>query len=450
MNENGTKHSFVLQPLVGFCDLIILLSCALLFQFSTEEYTHFVPFLVFSWIITTFAIGFYKVYRFTPLVKILALLSKQTFLLIICTFTFFGIYNEIDVVTLAVFEYAFLSMGFIALLKIVVFNLRKKYRKQFGRDTIRVIILGENAKTEQLKNFFNYNPAYGFQFIAHFDLRGGETTIDDITAFVIEHKIHQVYCSVAELKNKEIKALINFADNNLVTLKFLPDNKDIFTKKMDFQYYGITPILALRTIPIDTPVNLFIKRALDIFFASLVVLGILSWLTPIFAIIIPTTSKGPLFFKQKRNGIDGKEFYCYKFRSMTINTEANDQQAGKNDMRTTKLGKFLRRTSIDELPQFYNVLLGDMSVVGPRPHMISHTNSFKNQVDKFMVRHLVKPGITGLAQVSGYRGGIETKLDIKNRVRFDIFYVENWSILMDLRIIAKTFFQVIYGDKKAY
>ena len=124
MNENGTKHSFVLQPLVGFCDLIILLSCALLFQFSTEEYTHFVSFLVFSWIITTFVIGFYKVYRFTPLVKILALLFKQTFLLTICTFTFFGIYNEIDVVTLAVLEYAFLSMGFIALLKIVVFNLQ--------------------------------------------------------------------------------------------------------------------------------------------------------------------------------------------------------------------------------------------------------------------------------------------------------------------------------------
>ena len=129
-------------------------------------------------------------------------------------------------------------------------------------------------------------------------------------------------------------------------------------------------------------------------------------------------------------------------RARTLPTDP----AGKN----SKLGKFLRRTSIDELPQFYNVLLGDMSVVGPRPHMISHTNSFKNRVDKFMVRHLVKPGITGLAQVSGYRGGIETKLDIKNRVRFDIFYVENWSILMDLRIIAKTFFQVIYGDKKAY
>ncbi|RXG31080.1 exopolysaccharide biosynthesis polyprenyl glycosylphosphotransferase [Leeuwenhoekiella palythoae] len=450
MNENGTKHSFVLQPLVGFCDLLILMLCALLFEFSKAEYTYFIPFLIFSWLITSVGIGFYKVYRFTPLVNILGLVLKQAFLLLVCCFSFFGIFNEIDVVASAVLEYVCLSIGFIALLKLVVFNLRKKFRKQLGRDTIRVIIVGRNAKTEQLKNFFNFNPAYGFQFIANFDLRLDTIELEEVTRFAIGQRIHQIYCSVAELKNKEIQELIQFADNNLIALKFLPDNKDIFTKKMDFQYYGITPILALRTLPIDTPINLFLKRLLDIVFSLVVILGILSWLTPILALIIPLTSKGPLFFKQKRNGIDGKEFYCYKFRSMTINKDANDKQASKNDMRTTELGKFLRRTSIDELPQFYNVLLGDMSVVGPRPHMVSHTHSFKQQIDKFMVRHLVKPGITGLAQVSGYRGGIETEHDIKSRVRFDIFYVENWSILMDLRIIAKTFFQVIYGDKKAY
>ena len=450
MNVKGTKHNYILQPIIGFIDILTLLILGLLFDLSPANYKLFAVYISVAWLITAVGFGFYKVYRFTPLVNILTKLLRQFLLLILCLFTFFGIFDEIDIVVPAVLEYACLALGIIALIKISIFNLRKKYRKQLGGDTIRVIILGKNTKTEQLKNFFRYNPAYGFQFVENFDLRQHETRVKDVIDFISKNAIHQIYCSVAELKNKEIKKLIQFADNNLVALKFLPDNKDIFTKKMDFQYYGITPILALRTLPIDTPINLFLKRLLDIVFSGLVILLILSWLTPLMALIIPLTSKGPLLFRQKRNGIDGTEFYCYKFRSMTINKDANDLQACKNDMRTTKLGKFLRRSSIDELPQFYNVFLGDMSVVGPRPHMVSHTHSFKNQVDKFMVRHLVKPGITGLAQVSGYRGGIETKQDIKNRVRFDIFYVENWSILMDLRIIAKTFFQVIYGDKKAY
>ncbi|RXG32954.1 exopolysaccharide biosynthesis polyprenyl glycosylphosphotransferase [Leeuwenhoekiella marinoflava] len=450
MNVKGTKHNHLLQPIVGFIDISTLLILGLLFDLSTPNYKLFAVYITFAWLVTTVGFGFYKVYRFTPFLKILSKIFRQFLLLILCLFTFFGIFNEIDIVVSAVLEYACLALGIIALIKILIFNLRKKYRKQLGGDTIRVIILGKNPKTEQLKNFFRYNPAYGFQFVENFDLRSKEASVDDVINFTLKNSVHQIYCSVAELKNKEIKELIQFADNNLIALKFLPDNKDIFTKKMDFQYYGITPILALRTLPIDTPVNLFLKRFLDIVFSSLVIVFILSWLTPLLALIIPLSSKGPLFFRQKRNGIEGTEFYCYKFRSMTVNKDANNLQACKNDMRTTKLGKFLRRTSIDELPQFYNVFMGDMSVVGPRPHMVSHTHSFKNQVDKFMVRHLVKPGITGLAQVSGYRGGIETKLDIKNRVRFDIFYVENWSILMDLRIIAKTFFQVIYGDKKAY
>ena len=268
--------------------------------------------------------------------------------------------------------------------------------------------------------------------------------------YIIQEDIDEIYCSTSDLDDESINELIDFADNNLKVLKCLPDNKDIYAKRLKIDYYGYLPILSLRTIPIEEPINLYLKRFFDILVSSLVILGILSWLTPILAIIIKIESKGPVFFKQKRNGLDYKEFYCYKFRSMKPNPEADIHQVRQNDVRITNTGKFLRKTSIDELPQFFNVFLGEMSVVGPRPHMVSHTHMYAERIDKFMVRHFIKPGITGLAQVSGFRGEVENDHDIINRVKFDIFYLENWSILLDTKIIFLTIYNAIRGDRKAY
>jgi len=236
----------------------------------------------------------------------------------------------------------------------------------------------------------------------------------------------------------------------LIALKFLPDNKDIFSRKMHMQYYGVLPIIALRSIPMDKMVNQVIKRTFDIVVSILVLVFILSWFTPLMAILIKLDSKGPVFFKQKRNGLDYKEFYCYKFRSMHPNPDADLYQVSRGDERITRVGKFLRKTSLDELPQFINVIFGEMSIVGPRPHMVSHTHMYAERIDKFMVRHFVKPGITGLAQVSGYRGEVETEKDIINRVRYDIFYLENWSLFLDIKIIFLTVYNIIKGDDKAY
>jgi putative colanic acid biosynthesis UDP-glucose lipid carrier transferase len=238
-----------------------------------------------------------------------------------------------------------------------------------------------------------------------------------------------------------MKSLIDFADNNLKVLKFLPDNKEIYTKKMNYDYYGYLPILSLRSIPIDDPINQIIKRVFDIALSIFVLVFILTWLTPILAILIQLESKGPVFYK---------EFSCYKFRSMKPNPTAHIHQVTRGDTRITKVGKFIRKTSIDELPQFINVLFGDMSVVGPRPHMVSHTEMYAERIDKFMVRHFVKPGITGLAQVSGFRGEVETDDDIINRVKYDIFYVENWSLLLDIKILLLTIKNTAKGEDKAY
>ena len=200
----------------------------------------------------------------------------------------------------------------------------------------------------------------------------------------------------------------------------------------------------------DRKLNALSKRIFDVLFSTVVILFLLSWLVPLMAVIIRLESKGPIFFRQLRNGIDNKPFYCYKFRSMAVNSDSDKKWATRNDTRVTKVGKFIRRTSIDELPQFYNVLFGKMSVVGPRPHPLKLTDDLAKKHNKFMVRHLIKPGITGLAQVKGERGGIETDMDGLNRLRYDIFYVENWSMVLDFKIIVQTVLNAIKGEEKAY
>ena len=184
------------------------------------------------------------------------------------------------------------------------------------------------------------------------------------------------------------------------------------------------------------------KRTFDLIFAGFVVVFLLSWLVPLISLLIKLGSKGPTFFKQLRTGKQGKPFYCLKFRSMTVNSEPDSKQASRNDVRVTKLGAFLRKTSLDELPQFINVLKGEMSVVGPRPHMIQHTEQYTKTIHNFMDRHLIMPGITGLAQVSGYRGETKELDAMAKRVNADIHYIHNMSWLMDLKIIGLTIKQV--------
>ena len=267
---------------------------------------------------------------------------------------------------------------------------------------------------------------------------------------MLENKTDEIYCATADLSDKQIRDIINFADNNLKTLKFIPDDKQILAGNVKFEYYDYIPVISSRNILQDETMNRTTKRVFDILFSLIIILGLLSWFIPLMAIIIKLNSKGPVFFIQKRNGLNYKEFDCFKFRSMEYSDQMDTDLALKNDIKITKVGQFIRKTSIDELPQFFNVLMGDMSVVGPRPHPVSHNDKYILMADKFMARHFVKPGITGLAQTKGYRGEVETDEDIINRVKYDIFYMENWSILLDIEIIFKTIYNTLKGDKKAF
>lgn len=209
------------------------------------------------------------------------------------------------------------------------------------------------------------------------------------------------------------------------------------------------PILSFRNLPLDDIFNRVLKRLFDVLFSGLVMVFVLSWLFPILSLIILITSRGPVFFKQMRTGKGGKNFWCYKFRSMYVNEHSDNIQAKRGDARITPIGKFIRKTSLDEFPQFINVFLGNMSIVGPRPHMLKHTEEYSQMISKYMVRHFVKPGITGLAQIKGYRGETTDNKKMQGRVKMDIFYIENWQFILDIKIIFLTVLNIFKGEENA-
>jgi len=255
----------------------------------------------------------------------------------------------------------------------------------------------------------------------------------DLKSHIKEEHIEEIYCSLPDMGTTTVRELIDFGEENLIKVKLLSDFRGFSSKGLELRRYDHIPILDVTVVPLDDWRNRAIKRAFDILFSLFVILAIFPWLFPITAIAIKLTSKGPVFFKQSRTGKGNNNFGCYKFRTMNLNSESDSKQAEKYDQRITKVGEFLRRTSIDELPQFLNVLTGEMSVIGPRPHPLPMTKEYTKKIEKFMARHLVKPGITGLAQAKGYRGPTYQLYQMSNRVKLDRFYIENWSLMLDIK-----------------
>ena len=448
-NKTG-RYSGYIRPFSYALDLMIINLLSYLMLSSAFFSLYFIVFISLSWIIIAINVGFYEVYRFTKVVAILNKIVRQFALFTLLCYAFSGFYVK-NSDSQATLQYTVAAIGSIAVLKLFIYYFLRKYRSLFGGTFRTVVLVGSEKNTAQLAEFFNENPDYGYKLVQSFALEGDKKAqIEACFSFVTKEQIDEIYCSMADLTNYQIDNFIDFSDNNLKILKFLPDNKEFFARNLKLDYYGYIPIVSLRNIPLDDTINQIIKRTFDIVFSLIIIVGVLSWLIPILAVFIKLESKGPVFFRQKRNGLNYHEFNCYKFRSMTLNEIADLEQVSKNDPRITKTGRLMRKTSIDELPQFFNVLLGDMSVVGPRPHMVSHTEMYAKRIDKFMVRHFIKPGITGLAQTNGFRGEVENDKDIIYRVKYDIFYMENWSILLDVKIIFMTLVNAIKGDIKAY
>ncbi len=327
----------------------------------------------------------------------------------------------------------------------------KSYRRK-GNNFRTVAILGFNTKVEQLIHKILLVPENGYKIESIFSNEAPSKSLalfhkgneDELIPFLETHKVDELFISLPPSKSYLLNTFISYADNHLIRVHVMPNFSGYLFQKFYISYINNIALLCLRDEPLESLSNRIIKRLFDVVFSLLVLIFIGIWLFPLLAILIKLDSKGPVFFSQMRSGKVGEAFKCYKFRSMTVNKEAEVKQATKNDARVTSIGKILRKTSLDELPQFYNVLLGNMSVVGPRPHMLAHTEKYKDLVAKFMVRHFAKPGITGWAQVTGFRGETKKVQDMANRAEADIWYIENWTVLLDLKIIVLTVWQIIF------
>jgi putative colanic acid biosysnthesis UDP-glucose lipid carrier transferase len=323
-----------------------------------------------------------------------------------------------------------------------------------------LIIVGDGPAAEEIFQYCEDQTVRGYRFCGIFNdspLHGalGNRQIGDVEAsksYAIQNRIDIVYCALPGTRRAEITDLMEFCERNTIRFRVIPSAESFIpvVKTSDLEFHGAVPVSKLRREPLDITLNRRLKRAFDIVFSLGVVLFVFTWLFPILALLVKLSSRGPVFFKQMRLGRDNTEFVCWKFRSMRMNKEADVKQATKDDPRVTAVGRFLRKSNLDEMPQFINVLFGHMSIVGPRPHPLRLNDQYRDIIDKYMVRHFVRPGITGWAQVNGFRGETRTPELMERRVDLDVWYLENWSFWLDLKIVLKTVTNMFGKDPNAY
>lgn len=335
--------------------------------------------------------------------------------------------------------------------------LRSFWRRHSSKKT--VVFVGAGHNLAYLYHCMKSDLSRGFSVVGYFNEAVSQHlpeelpllgNIDDVIPWLEQNPPQMLFCNLQSSRSEEIVRIINFCERNLIRFYSVPNVRNYVHRAMEVEMIDDMPVLTLRREPLRNPFRKMVKRGFDVFVSGLFLLTVFWWVYIIVAIITKITMPGPVLFRQKRNGLLGEEFYCLKFRSMKVNADADKLQATKDDPRKTKWGNIMRKTSIDELPQFLNVFVGDMSVVGPRPHMVRHTDEYSALIDKYMVRHWVKPGITGWAQVTGARGETEHLWQMEDRIKKDIWYIENWSLWLDIRIMFMTVWNAISGDKQAY
>ena len=332
----------------------------------------------------------------------------------------------------------------------------KKIRHRNG-----VVFVGSTENNVTLYHELADDPSIGYRAYGYFDKLPNRDfpndcpylgTPQDVIPYLETHhaEVRNLYCCLPSSQKDEILPIIKYCENHLVRFYSVPNVRNYLYHQVHFTMMGSVPCLSLHEEPLSWIENRMLKRAFDIVFSLAFLCTLFIPILIVVSIITKLTMPGPVFFRQKRTGLNGKDFYCLKIRSMKVNAQADTLQATRDDPRKTKWGDFMRRTSIDELPQFINVLLGDMSVVGPRPHMVKHTEEYSKLIDMYMVRHFIKPGITGWSQVNGFRGETKELEQMEGRIRGDIWYIEHWNFGLDLYIIYKTVANALHGDKDAY
>ena len=456
------RFFYVLLDLI-LLNIAILVSLLMRFQnFNNIALKEVQTISLLSNIFWIFFLVYKDSYRVIRIEKIGNILSKTLKMVVfhaaaISFFVFLLKYNDISRMRMFYFYGVFFVLLFIFRIAVIK---SLKYIRSKGFNYKSVIIIGSNARAKQIVHVLLNNLSYGYKVLGFFDDAdlGSDGMgipylgkIDTVKDYVAANDVDEMYIAFSAKKSEKINGLIQISEQFLVRIKFIPDFQ-AFTKSkiVTLDFYDHIPVLMLRSEPLESGMNRLLKKIFDLFFSVLVIVFVFSWLFPILIILIKLDSPGPVFFKQQRSGRDLKIFTCYKFRTMHVGLTNNNSQAKSGDPRVTRLGAFLRKFSIDELPQFFNVLLGNMSVVGPRPHMLKHTEHYAEVMPHYPVRHYAKPGITGWAQINGFRGETPFLEDMINRVEHDIWYIENWVFYLDIKIIFKTIFNLLRGEQNAY
>jgi len=339
-----------------------------------------------------------------------------------------------------------------------------RYFRQLGRNTRTVLFIGSDSELFNIYNRLEDEASKGYKILGYYadeemvntpnnmELQWLGTLKEFMNGMADPNSLKvgdDMYVCISRRERETVRKLSRFCDQHVIRFYFVPVSVETLGIDLKREMLDDIEVYTTYEIPLANPVNKLIKRFFDIVL-SLVFLIPTAILFPFVYVIIKLQSPGPIFFKQARTGLDGRDFNMLKFRSMHVNKDADRLQATKDDPRKYPFGNFMRKSNIDELPQFLNVLKGDMSIVGPRPHMLAHTEQYSQLIDKYMVRHFVKPGLTGWAQVTGFRGETKELWQMEGRVKRDIWYIEHWSIWLDIRIIWMTAKTIFIHDKNAY
>jgi putative colanic acid biosynthesis UDP-glucose lipid carrier transferase len=362
-------------------------------------------------------------------------------------------------------KFVIVYINILAFLAVITkYGIRKKIHANLNKGIFydKVILVGYSKAADEFLEAVKKYYYYGYKCIGYIEDNKISKldceylgSINKLNTILKEKVIDEVFIALSTDENRKIQECIEICDQNNIKVRILPNLTEITSSSVYINNIGLLPVVNVGDLPLDKTENILLKRTFDIFFSILFFLLIGIWIFPLIGLLIKITSRGPIFFKQERWGLNNKKIICYKFRSMIkessdIDEDGKYNQAQKNDPRITFIGRILRKTNMDELPQFWNVLIGNMSVVGPRPHPTQLNLESIETVDNYMLRHKVIPGITGLAQVNGCRGETRTTEDMQRRVNFDLYYIQRWNFWLDLQIIIQTVINIFRGDQNAY
>lgn len=465
--KNPFNKAILYIGIIEVCDIVALnvmyfmFYCFdLHFKFSPSILTYPLAYLLISNITYIVSINWVCIILHNRLIRPETIISKAERTILLQVVLFLAALSLFRVPAPSIFTLSafYIPAFFVISMERLLLNKFFGFIRYTGRDNRNVVLIGDGQSMLGLADLME-DRWNGYHLLGFFteneknDYSRRTRRIDNIEGvipYITSHHVDEVYCGLPSIHRDEIMPIITCCENNLIRFFSVPNMQNYLKREVSMKRMGSLIVLAIRKEPLSRFSNRLIKRSFDFITSTLFLCTFYPIIYVIVGSIIKLTSPGPVYFRQQRTGLDGKVFTCIKFRSMRVNKDSDKVQATENDPRKTKFGNFLRHTNIDELPQLINVWKGEMSLIGPRPHMLEHTEYYSQLINKYMVRHLVKPGITGWAQVTGFRGETKELSDMEGRVKQDIWYIENWTPWLDLHILIKTFINMSHGDANAF